>query len=119
MLSEVALIEEAQYEEIYKKSLRDFHKTHPSGFGTVTKIASSAAKFKHFVINEGTGMKPRVLDMTEEESTESSDQERDSGDDNIQSDSEKGRILSMKVMKNKSGFKSNQEDNEEEIKCWE
>ncbi|GKG58362.1 hypothetical protein Tco_0592141, partial [Tanacetum coccineum] len=28
-LSEVALTEEAQYEEDQKKSYRDFHKTHP------------------------------------------------------------------------------------------
>nr|GEZ17378.1 hypothetical protein [Tanacetum cinerariifolium] len=31
LLSEVALTKEAQYEEVYKKSLRDFYKTHPSG----------------------------------------------------------------------------------------
>ncbi|GKG58564.1 hypothetical protein Tco_0594334, partial [Tanacetum coccineum] len=42
LLSEVALTEEAQYEEVHKKSLRDFHKTRPSGSGTVTKIAPSA-----------------------------------------------------------------------------
>nr|GEU62189.1 hypothetical protein [Tanacetum cinerariifolium] len=32
LLSEVALTEEAQYEEVHKKNLRDFHKTHPIGF---------------------------------------------------------------------------------------
>ncbi|GJU61648.1 hypothetical protein Tco_1243483 [Tanacetum coccineum] len=42
-LFEVALTEEAQYEEVRKKSLRDFHKTHPSGSGIVTKTAPSAA----------------------------------------------------------------------------
>ncbi|GKF09162.1 hypothetical protein Tco_0043386, partial [Tanacetum coccineum] len=86
------------------KILRDFHKTHPSGSGTVTKLASSAAKIKPFVTNEETGAKPGVPGVTEEESTESeveswgrdkddsnndrdsksegSDQESDSGDDN-------------------------------------
>ncbi|GJS88926.1 hypothetical protein Tco_0771562 [Tanacetum coccineum] len=49
----VALTEEAQYEEVHKKSLRDFHKTHPSGSGIVT----SAAKMEPSVINEGTGVK--------------------------------------------------------------
>ncbi|GJZ43470.1 hypothetical protein Tco_0590725 [Tanacetum coccineum] len=110
LLYEVALTEEAQYEEVRKKSLRDFQKTHPSGSGTVTKIAPSAAKIKPSVTNEGTGVKPEVLDVTEEESTESeaeswgkdeddnnndhdskserSVQERDSGDDNTQSDKE-------------------------------
>ncbi|GJW72653.1 hypothetical protein Tco_0129570 [Tanacetum coccineum] len=51
LLSEVALTKEAQNEEVRKKSLRDFHKTHPSGFGTVTKTAPSAAKIKPSVTN--------------------------------------------------------------------
>ncbi|GKA16395.1 hypothetical protein Tco_0696142, partial [Tanacetum coccineum] len=71
LLSEVALTEEAQYKEVRKKSLRDFHKTHPSGSGTITKIAPSAAKIKPSVTNEGTGAKPGVPDVTEEESNES------------------------------------------------
>ncbi|GJX57324.1 hypothetical protein Tco_0287221 [Tanacetum coccineum] len=71
LLFEVALTEEAQYEEVRKKSLRDFHKTHPSGSATVTKIAPSAAKIKPSVTNEGTGAKPGVPDVTEEESTKS------------------------------------------------
>ncbi|GKB60931.1 hypothetical protein Tco_0917117, partial [Tanacetum coccineum] len=33
LLFEVALTEEAQYEEVRKKSLRDFHKTHLSSSG--------------------------------------------------------------------------------------
>ncbi|GJR88222.1 hypothetical protein Tco_0212233 [Tanacetum coccineum] len=37
LLSEVALTEEAQMKEVRKKSLRDFHKTHPSGSGTVAE----------------------------------------------------------------------------------
>ncbi|GKC40812.1 hypothetical protein Tco_1053196 [Tanacetum coccineum] len=49
-LSEVALTKEAQYKEVCKKSLRDFHKTHPSGSGIVT----SAAKIKPSITNEGT-----------------------------------------------------------------
>ncbi|GKF84763.1 hypothetical protein Tco_0249661, partial [Tanacetum coccineum] len=108
LLSEVALTEEAQYEEVLKKSLRDFHKTHLSGSGTVTKIAPSVAKIKPSVINEGTGAKLGVPDMTKEESneikaeswgrdeddnnndrdsrSEGNNQESDSGDDNTQSD---------------------------------
>ncbi|GKE02652.1 hypothetical protein Tco_1390635 [Tanacetum coccineum] len=64
LLSEVPLTKEAQYEEVRKKSLRDFHKTHPSGSGTVTKLAPSAAKIKPSVTNEGTGAKPGVPDVT-------------------------------------------------------
>ncbi|GJT33631.1 hypothetical protein Tco_0924050 [Tanacetum coccineum] len=108
LLFEVALTKEAQFEEVCKKSMRDFHKTHPSGSGIVT----STAKIKPFITNEGIGAKPGVPRMTEEESKKSkaeswgkdkddsnndhdsrskgSDQERDSGDDNTQSDSEKG-----------------------------
>ncbi|GJR53168.1 hypothetical protein Tco_1403689 [Tanacetum coccineum] len=49
---------------------RDFHKTHPSGSGTVTKTAPSAAKIKPLVISKETGVKPRNPDVTEEESSE-------------------------------------------------
>ncbi|GKE31399.1 hypothetical protein Tco_1450721 [Tanacetum coccineum] len=67
LLFEVALTEDAQYEEVRKKSLRDFHKTHLSGSG----IATSVAKIKPSVTNEGTGAKPGVPDVTEVESSES------------------------------------------------
>ncbi|GJU50127.1 hypothetical protein Tco_1219682 [Tanacetum coccineum] len=136
LLFEVALTEEAQYEEVRKKSLRDFHKTHPSGSGTVTKTAPSTAKIKPSVTNEGTGVKPGVLDVTKEESTEreakswgkdeddsnndhnsrskGSDQERDSDDDKAQSDSEKGSNSKHETDEKESGSESNQEKNEEE-----
>nr|GEX27968.1 uncharacterized mitochondrial protein AtMg00810-like [Tanacetum cinerariifolium] len=45
--------------------------TKKSGSGTVIKTAPSAAKIKPSITNEGTGIKPRVSDMTEEVSTES------------------------------------------------
>ncbi|GJT98291.1 hypothetical protein Tco_1093809 [Tanacetum coccineum] len=44
LLSEVALTKEAQMKEVRKKSLRDFHKTHPSGSGTVAKKPPSVDK---------------------------------------------------------------------------
>nr|GEU93388.1 hypothetical protein [Tanacetum cinerariifolium] len=74
LLSKMVLTEEAQYEEVRKKSLRDFHKTHPSGSSTVIKTAPSAAKIKPSVTNEGTGVKPGVPDVTKEESTEKDDE---------------------------------------------
>ncbi|GKB20249.1 hypothetical protein Tco_0854172 [Tanacetum coccineum] len=114
-LFEVALTEEVQYEEVQKKSLRDFYKTHPSGSGTVTKITPSAAKIKPSITNKGTGIKPRVPDVTEEESTERSDQERDSGDHNTQSDSENGSDSRHETDENESSSESDQEDNEEEV----
>nr|GEU72683.1 hypothetical protein [Tanacetum cinerariifolium] len=137
LLSEVALTEEAQYEEVRKKSLRDLHKTHLSGSATVTKTTPSAAKIKPSVTNEVTSVKPRVPDVTEEVSTDSepeswgrdeddnnneqdsrsegSDQQRDSGDDNTQSDSEKGSHFEHETDKNESDSESDQEENEEGI----
>ncbi|GJY86722.1 hypothetical protein Tco_0500748 [Tanacetum coccineum] len=138
MLSEVALTEEAQYEEVCQKSLRDFHKTHPSGSGTVTKTALSAAKIKPSVTNEGIGVKPGVPDVTEEESSKSeaeswgndeddstndhhsesdgNDQENESDDAKTQSDNENESDSEHETNENESGFESDQEENEEDIR---
>nr|GEU70848.1 hypothetical protein [Tanacetum cinerariifolium] len=116
---------------------KDFHKTHPSGSGTITKTAPSAAKIKPFVTNKGIDVKPGVPDVTEEESFESeaeswgndkddrnneqdsrsegSDEENDSDDHNTQFDSEKGSDFEHETDENESDSKSNQEENEEEI----
>ncbi|GJV24401.1 reverse transcriptase domain-containing protein [Tanacetum coccineum] len=102
LLSKVALTEEAQYEKFHKKSLRDFHKTHPSGSGIVTKIAPNAAKIKPSVTNEGTSAKLGVLDS-------------DSGDDNTQSGKEKGSDSEHETDGNETGSESDQEENEEEV----
>nr|GEU76873.1 hypothetical protein [Tanacetum cinerariifolium] len=137
LIFEVALTKEAQYEEVHKKSLRDFHKTHPSGSGIVTKTALSVVKIKISVTNKGTSIKLGVLDVTEEVLTESepealgkdkddsnneqdsgsegSYQERDSDDDNTQSDSEKGSDFEHETDENESDFESDQEQNEKEI----
>nr|GEY85615.1 hypothetical protein [Tanacetum cinerariifolium] len=111
LLSKVALTEEAQYEEVRKKSFRDFYKTHPSGSGIVTKIAPSAAKIKPSVTNERTDDNNNEQDSR----SEGSDQERDSDDDNTQSDCEKGTDSEHETDKNESDFKSNKEENEEGI----
>ncbi|GJU94296.1 hypothetical protein Tco_1319052 [Tanacetum coccineum] len=97
LLSEVALIEEAQYQEVRRKSMRDFYKTHPSGSSTITKTAPSAAKIKPYVTSEGTGVKPGVPNVTKEESSESeaaywgndkddSNNEQDSSDSDHETD---------------------------------
>ncbi|GJW70815.1 hypothetical protein Tco_0127732 [Tanacetum coccineum] len=125
-----------KYVEVRNKSLRDFHKTHPSGSGTATKIAPSAAKIKPSVTNEGTSAKPGVPDVTKEESSESeaeswgrdeddrnnnhelsnkgSDRESDNGDDNTQSNNEKGWNSKHETDKNETSSESDQEENEEE-----
>ncbi|GJW04764.1 hypothetical protein Tco_1563620 [Tanacetum coccineum] len=138
LLSEVALTEETQMKEVRKKSMREFHRTHPSGSGIVSKIPPSAAKIKPSVTNEGSGDKPGVPNVTEEESTKSeakswgkdkdeknndhdsgsecSDQENDSDDDNTQSDNVKGSDSEQETDENESGSESNQQENEEEVK---
>nr|GEV19530.1 hypothetical protein [Tanacetum cinerariifolium] len=87
LLSEVALTEEAEIKEVRKKSLRDFHKTHPSGSGTVAEKPPRVDKITPTFTNEGTCDKPGVLDVTEDDSTESESEtwgndEDDSNDDN-------------------------------------
>nr|GEZ06378.1 hypothetical protein [Tanacetum cinerariifolium] len=75
LLSQVALTEDAQFEEVQRKSMRDFHKTHPIRSGTVTKTALSVAKIKPSVTSEGTGVKPGVLNVAEEESSKKEEDE--------------------------------------------
>ncbi|GJT39217.1 retrovirus-related pol polyprotein from transposon TNT 1-94 [Tanacetum coccineum] len=47
-----------------KKSLRDFHKTYPSGSGIVIEKPPGVEKITPTVISEGTGDKPGVPDVT-------------------------------------------------------
>ncbi|GJS78487.1 hypothetical protein Tco_0728368 [Tanacetum coccineum] len=83
LLSEVALAKDAQFEEVKRKSIRDFHKTHPSGSGTITKTAPSATKIKPSVTNKGTGVKPGVPDVTEEVSSEKENEEDDVDEEEV------------------------------------
>ncbi|GJS72300.1 hypothetical protein Tco_0705141 [Tanacetum coccineum] len=103
LLSQVALKEDAQFEEVRRKSMRDFHKTQLSGSGAV-KIISS-------VTSEGTSVKPGVPDVTEEESSESEAESwvNDEDDNNNEQDSS-GEDSDQKNDKNED------EDNEEEVK---
>ncbi|GKC85094.1 hypothetical protein Tco_1140811, partial [Tanacetum coccineum] len=71
LLSEVALTEKALLKEVRKKSLRDFHKTHPSGFGMVAEKPPSVEKITPTVTSEGTSDKPGVPDVTNDDSSES------------------------------------------------
>ncbi|GJS02901.1 hypothetical protein Tco_0319409 [Tanacetum coccineum] len=109
LLSEVALTKEAQYEEARQKSLRDFHKTHPSGSGTITKTAPSAAKIKP------SGKDKDDSNNEQDSSGEESDQENDGDDDKTQSDNENESDSEHETDENKSGSESDQEENEEDI----
>ncbi|GJS65647.1 hypothetical protein Tco_0680211 [Tanacetum coccineum] len=82
---------EAQMKEVRKKSLRDFHKTHPSGSGTVAKDPPSVAKITPPVTSEGTGDIPGVPDVTNDDSSESEteswgNEEDDSNEEHVSSD---------------------------------
>ncbi|GJW96566.1 hypothetical protein Tco_0178374 [Tanacetum coccineum] len=69
LLSEVALAKDSQFEEVRRKSIRDFHKTHSSGSDTITKTVLSA-EIKPSVTNKGPSVKPGVPDVMEDESSE-------------------------------------------------
>ncbi|GJU71383.1 hypothetical protein Tco_1262788 [Tanacetum coccineum] len=136
LLFDMALTEEAQYEEVRRKSMRNFYKTHSSGSGTVTKTSPSVAKIKPSVTNKGTGVKPGVPGATEEESSESkakswgndeddsnneqdssgedSDQDNDSDYVKTQSDNENKSNSEHETDENELGSESNQEENEED-----
>nr|GEU29573.1 hypothetical protein [Tanacetum cinerariifolium] len=73
--------------EVRRKSMRDFHKTHPSGFGTATKTAPGAVKIKSLVTNEGTDVKPRVPDSGHEENKEDEDDEEEVKDEFVKTPS--------------------------------
>ncbi|GJT24706.1 hypothetical protein Tco_0894643 [Tanacetum coccineum] len=78
LLSKVALSEKAQMKEARMKSLRDFHKTHPSGSGMVSEKPPSVEKITPIVTSEGTGDKPGVPDVTNDDSSKSeSDEEQE------------------------------------------
>ncbi|GJU74877.1 hypothetical protein Tco_1266282, partial [Tanacetum coccineum] len=84
--------EETKTLRIRKKSMRDFHKTHPSGSGIVTKTAPSAAKIKPSVTSEGTGVKSRSsrYDSNNDQdiSGEDSDQENAKDDEDDEEEDE-------------------------------
>ncbi|GKE72799.1 hypothetical protein Tco_1534840 [Tanacetum coccineum] len=70
-LATVALSEKAQIKEARMKSLRDFHKTHLSGSGTVAEKPPSVEKITLTVTSEGTGDKPGVPDVINDDSSKS------------------------------------------------
>ncbi|GJU31669.1 hypothetical protein Tco_1175258, partial [Tanacetum coccineum] len=122
--------EDAQFEEVRRKTMRDFHKTHPTGSRDVKIIPS--------VKSEGTCVKPGVPNVTKEESSESEveswgnneddsnneqdssgedidqypNQENDSDDNKTQSDDENKSDFDRETKKNESGSESDQEEDE-------
>ncbi|GJX03458.1 hypothetical protein Tco_0189374 [Tanacetum coccineum] len=122
LLFEVALIEEAQMKEARKKSLRDFHNTHPSGSGTVAEKPLSVDKITPTVTSEGAGDKPGVPDVTKDDSTKSESEswgndEDDSNNDDQDSsneDSEQENESVEQVSDSEQEEESEDDDQEEE-----
>nr|GEV82460.1 hypothetical protein [Tanacetum cinerariifolium] len=135
MLSKVALTKEAQMKEVIKKSLRDFHKTHPSGSGTIAEKPPRVEKITPIVTSEGTSDKRGVPDVTENDSTENeseswgndeddnndendsknegNDEENKSDDNKTPSDSEKGLDSKQDTDGSESDSESDQQEYEE------
>ncbi|GJS05338.1 hypothetical protein Tco_0321846 [Tanacetum coccineum] len=88
LLLEVALSEKAQMKEVRKKSLRDFHKTHPSGSGTIAKKPPSVEKITPTVTSKGTSDKPRVPDVTNDNSSKSESESWGNDKDDINNEQE-------------------------------
>ncbi|GJV50333.1 hypothetical protein Tco_1440545 [Tanacetum coccineum] len=112
LLSEVSLTEEAQMKEVRRKSLRDFHRTHPSGSGTVAEKPPSVEKITPTATSKGTD---ESNDENDSES-EGNDEENESDDDKTQSDNEKGSDSEQDTNGNESGSKSDHQEKEEEVK---
>nr|GEZ62102.1 hypothetical protein [Tanacetum cinerariifolium] len=98
---------DAQFEEVRRKTMRDFHKTHPSGSGTITKTDPSVAKIKLSIINEGTGVKPCVLDIMIKRMTVTMTK--------TQSDNENESDSEHETDESESGSESDHEENEEDV----
>ncbi|GJV85907.1 hypothetical protein Tco_1525805 [Tanacetum coccineum] len=108
LLSQVALTEDAQFEEVRMKSMRDFHKTHLSGSGTVTKTTPTAAKIKPFGNDEDGS------NNEQDSSGEDSDQKNNNEDDKTQSDNENESDSEHETDENESILEYDQEENEED-----
>ncbi|GKB24984.1 hypothetical protein Tco_0864385 [Tanacetum coccineum] len=82
LLSEVALSEKSQMKEAIMKSLRDFHKTHPSGSGMVAEKPPSVEKITP------TGNDEDNSNNEQESSNESSKQKNESEEQELDSEQE-------------------------------
>nr|GEU67894.1 hypothetical protein [Tanacetum cinerariifolium] len=124
--------------EVRKRSLRDFHRTHPSGSVKVTKKPTSVEKIKPIVTSEGTGDKPGVLGVTKDDLTKSkteswgnykddnndendskskeNNEEIKSDDDKTPFDNENGLDFEQDTDGSESDSKSDQQEYEEEVK---
>ncbi|GJV86377.1 hypothetical protein Tco_1530315 [Tanacetum coccineum] len=112
LLSEVALAEKAQLKEVRKKSLRDFHKTHPSGSGTVVEKPPNVEKITPTVTSERTGDKPRVLDVTYDNSTKSESKSWGNDEDDNNNEQESSNEVSKQENESEEQESDSEQDEE-------
>ncbi|GJT59686.1 hypothetical protein Tco_1003219 [Tanacetum coccineum] len=104
-------------EEVHKKSLRDFHKTHPSGSGTVAEDPQRVAKITPTVTSEGTGEKPGVPDVTNDDSSKSESESwgNDEDDSNNKQESSDESSKQENESEDRNGFQNkNESDNDDQ-----
>ncbi|GJU59969.1 hypothetical protein Tco_1237735 [Tanacetum coccineum] len=120
LLSEVALSEKAQMKEVRKKSLRDFHKTHPSGSGTVSEKPPSVEKITPTVTSEGTDDKPGVPDVINDDSSKSesepwgNDEDKSNNEQESSDESSKQENESEEQESNSEQDEESDDDDQEE-----
>ncbi|GKD98866.1 hypothetical protein Tco_1382763, partial [Tanacetum coccineum] len=100
LLSHVALNEDAQFEEVQRKSMRDFHKTRPK------ESSESEA--------ESWGNDKDDSNNEQDSSDEDSEQENDSDDNKTLLDDENESDSDHETKENKPGSESDHEENEED-----
>ncbi|GJV41182.1 hypothetical protein Tco_1419622 [Tanacetum coccineum] len=110
LLSEVVLSKKAQMKEARMKSLREFHKTHLGGSRTVAEKPPSVEKITPTVISKGTGDKPGVPDVTNDDSSESESESWGNDEDDSNNEQE-----SSDEAKNKSKDDEMKSDEEQGI----
>nr|GEU76722.1 hypothetical protein [Tanacetum cinerariifolium] len=93
-----------------KKSLRDFHKLHPSGVPDVTKYESTKSE------SESWGNDEDDRNDKNESENEDKDEENKSNDDETTFDSEKGLDSEQDTDGSESDSESDQQDDDDEVK---
>ncbi|GJR26013.1 hypothetical protein Tco_1102245 [Tanacetum coccineum] len=112
LLSEVALSKNDQVKEVRKKSLRNFHKTHPSGSGTVAEKPPSVEKITPTVTSEGTSDKPGVPDVTNDDSSESESESWGNDEDDNNNEQESSDERSKQENESKEEELDSEQDEE-------
>ncbi|GJT22291.1 hypothetical protein Tco_0892228 [Tanacetum coccineum] len=114
LLSEVAISEKYQIKEARKKSLRDFHKTHPSSFGTVAEKPPSVEKITPTVTSEGTDDKLGVPDVTNDDSSESESESWGNDEDDSNNEQESSDESSKQENESEEQELDSEQDEESE-----